>query len=185
MAPKRKCSLSKQVRPPYSRLSENDFSSLSAMALRMMIGQVPYCLLLHFRKIYLYLELSSAKEVVLIFHLMRSGFGEWTNIKSEVLSMAGPWLILFIIFNLIKRYELAPHHVRWAEVRAAIEKSGTYDLTEIELNYGAKLAWRNAPRCIGRGQWSKLQVTILICFIIPMLCYKYQFTWFNCNGEHA
>ncbi|KAG7170858.1 Nitric oxide synthase, salivary gland-like, partial [Homarus americanus] len=35
---------------------------------------------------------------------------------------------------------------------------GTYDLTQTELVYGAKLAWRNAPRCIGRIQWSKLQV---------------------------
>lgn len=36
---------------------------------------------------------------------------------------------------------------------------GTYQLTETELIFGAKLAWRNAARCIGRIQWSKLQVS--------------------------
>ena len=36
---------------------------------------------------------------------------------------------------------------------------GTYELTETELVYGAKTAWRNSARCIGRIQWSKLQVS--------------------------
>ena len=34
----------------------------------------------------------------------------------------------------------------------------TYELTENELVFGAKTAWRNASRCIGRIQWSKLKV---------------------------
>ncbi|KOB72118.1 Nitric oxide synthase 2, partial [Operophtera brumata] len=39
-----------------------------------------------------------------------------------------------------------------------VAKTGTYQLTTTELVFGAKLAWRNASRCIGRIQWSKLQV---------------------------
>lgn len=36
--------------------------------------------------------------------------------------------------------------------------TGTYQLRESELVFGAKQAWRNAPRCVGRIQWGKLQV---------------------------
>ncbi|XP_071093891.1 nitric oxide synthase-like isoform X1 [Haliotis cracherodii] len=61
-------------------------------------------------------------------------------------------------YTSIKRSNTASHQKRWAEVVASVEKSGTYDLTFAELTFGAKTAWRNAPRCIGRIQWSKLQV---------------------------
>eukprot|EP00795_Rhopilema_esculentum_P015604 gene15604-6880_t len=39
-----------------------------------------------------------------------------------------------------------------------IEERGTYELELKELIFGAKNAWRNAARCIGRIQWNKLQV---------------------------
>uniref|UniRef100_A0A8C9M7U4 Nitric oxide synthase 3 n=1 Tax=Panthera tigris altaica TaxID=74533 RepID=A0A8C9M7U4_PANTA len=48
---------------------------------------------------------------------------------------------------------------------SSIKRSGsqaheqsTYQLRESELVFGAKQAWRNAPRCVGRIQWGKLQV---------------------------
>ena len=47
---------------------------------------------------------------------------------------------------------------RWDRVKKEIELRGTYDLDEKELVFGARLAWRNAARCIGRIQWKKLQV---------------------------
>ncbi|KAI5721247.1 hypothetical protein M8J77_018100 [Diaphorina citri] len=50
------------------------------------------------------------------------------------------------------------HLARWEQVQREVAQSGTYDLTETELVFGAKLAWRNSARCIGRIQWSKLQV---------------------------
>uniref|UniRef100_A0A3B3TMJ4 Nitric oxide synthase n=1 Tax=Poecilia latipinna TaxID=48699 RepID=A0A3B3TMJ4_9TELE len=50
------------------------------------------------------------------------------------------------------------HVDRWEEVTKEIEASGTYQLKDTELIYGAKHAWRNAARCVGRIQWSKLQV---------------------------
>lgn len=45
---------------------------------------------------------------------------------------------------------------RWKEVRAAIEDSGTYEHTREELLIGAKLAWRNHARCLGRYSWRGL-----------------------------
>lgn len=43
-------------------------------------------------------------------------------------------------------------------MEAAIAATGTYQLLEPELVFGAKQAWRNAARCVGRIQWNKLQV---------------------------
>lgn len=48
---------------------------------------------------------------------------------------------------------------RLEEVTKEIETTGTYQLKDTELIYGAKHAWRNAARCVGRIQWSKLQVS--------------------------
>ncbi|MGK3991127.1 nitric oxide synthase oxygenase [Sorangium sp. So ce136] len=47
---------------------------------------------------------------------------------------------------------------RWREVRASLEKHGTYAHLPDELAYGARLAWRNSSRCIGRFFWSTLHV---------------------------
>lgn len=58
----------------------------------------------------------------------------------------------------IKRLHSRPHEQRWKEVLNEIRSTGSYDLKETELIFGAKLGWRNASRCIGRIQWSKLQV---------------------------
>ncbi|MCA9648342.1 MAG: nitric oxide synthase oxygenase [Myxococcales bacterium] len=44
------------------------------------------------------------------------------------------------------------------EVREEIERTGSYLHTLDELIHGARLAWRNAPRCIGRFFWEHLQV---------------------------
>ena len=47
---------------------------------------------------------------------------------------------------------------RWASVSSAIERTGTYVQTYEELAFGARLAWRNSARCIGRFFWKSLQV---------------------------
>ncbi|MEO1627642.1 MAG: nitric oxide synthase oxygenase [Bacteroidota bacterium] len=47
---------------------------------------------------------------------------------------------------------------RWADVKAQMEKTGTYVHTHEELSHGAKLAWRNSNRCIGRLFWKTLRV---------------------------
>ncbi|KAI1293695.1 Nitric oxide synthase [Halotydeus destructor] len=58
----------------------------------------------------------------------------------------------------IKRLNSDSHEQRWAAIVGQVQSTGSYQLTETELIFGAKLAWRNAARCIGRIQWSKLQV---------------------------
>uniref|UniRef100_A0A4W5NND8 Nitric oxide synthase, inducible n=1 Tax=Hucho hucho TaxID=62062 RepID=A0A4W5NND8_9TELE len=51
------------------------------------------------------------------------------------------------------------HHLaRLEEITLEIGSTGTYQLTVEELAFGARQAWRNAPRCIGRIQWSNLQL---------------------------
>ncbi|WP_276316160.1 nitric oxide synthase oxygenase [Paenibacillus lignilyticus] len=47
---------------------------------------------------------------------------------------------------------------RIAEITAEIDATGTYTHTLEELAYGAKLAWRNSNRCIGRLFWDSLTV---------------------------
>ncbi|MFF6787892.1 nitric oxide synthase oxygenase [Streptomyces filamentosus] len=47
---------------------------------------------------------------------------------------------------------------RVREVRAEIARTGTYEHTPEELAFGARVAWRNAARCIGRLYWSSLVV---------------------------
>jgi len=47
---------------------------------------------------------------------------------------------------------------RLEQVQAEITAKGTYLLTEEELTYGAKVAWRNSNRCIGRLFWKSLKV---------------------------
>ncbi|WP_437679288.1 nitric oxide synthase oxygenase [Sorangium sp. So ce131] len=47
---------------------------------------------------------------------------------------------------------------RWQDVRASLEQHGTYTHLADELTYGARLAWRNSSRCIGRFFWSTLHV---------------------------
>jgi len=49
-------------------------------------------------------------------------------------------------------------HERLAHVQAEIERTGTYWQTSDELADGAKIAWRNNTRCIGRLHWHSLHV---------------------------
>ncbi|GAA3116339.1 nitric oxide synthase oxygenase [Streptomyces goshikiensis] len=47
---------------------------------------------------------------------------------------------------------------RLHQVRAAIDTAGTYRHTPGELAFGARVAWRNSRRCIGRLYWNSLRV---------------------------
>lgn len=47
---------------------------------------------------------------------------------------------------------------RLAEVDRAISETGTYTHTEEELTHGARMAWRNSNRCVGRLFWQSLEV---------------------------
>ncbi|MFI2076661.1 MULTISPECIES: nitric oxide synthase oxygenase [Streptomyces] len=47
---------------------------------------------------------------------------------------------------------------RLAEVASEITRTGTYRHTREELAFGARVAWRNSNRCIGRLYWRSLAV---------------------------
>jgi nitric oxide synthase oxygenase domain/subunit/sulfite reductase alpha subunit-like flavoprotein/hemoglobin-like flavoprotein len=47
---------------------------------------------------------------------------------------------------------------RMQQVEQEIGASGTYTQTSKELEMGARLAWRNSAKCIGRISWNTLQV---------------------------
>jgi len=47
---------------------------------------------------------------------------------------------------------------RLSEVRQSIEERGHYEHTYEELEHGARMAWRNSNRCVGRYFWDQLNV---------------------------
>ncbi|MEL6644248.1 MAG: nitric oxide synthase oxygenase [Pseudomonadota bacterium] len=47
---------------------------------------------------------------------------------------------------------------RWAKIRKSLVATGHYEHTPDELTFGARLAWRNHARCIGRLFWNSLEV---------------------------
>jgi nitric-oxide synthase len=51
-----------------------------------------------------------------------------------------------------------PPDRRLRQVRQEIEATGTYWHTPAELTFGARVAWRNSSRCIGRLYWQSLRV---------------------------
>ncbi|XP_039747140.1 nitric oxide synthase-like [Pararge aegeria] len=61
-------------------------------------------------------------------------------------------------FSSIRRENTDAHVSRLQEIERELKEKGTYQLKTPELVFGAKLAWRNASRCIGRIQWKKLQI---------------------------
>ncbi|XP_075034619.1 nitric oxide synthase 1 isoform X1 [Mixophyes fleayi] len=76
--------------------------------------------------------------------------------KGQLLPLAKEFIDQY--YTSIKRFGSKAHLERMEEVRMEIEATDTYQLRDTELIYGAKHAWRNAARCVGRIQWSKLQV---------------------------
>lgn len=47
---------------------------------------------------------------------------------------------------------------RLLEIERQIKKNGSYEQTIDEITYGAKMAWRNSNKCIGRLFWQSLNV---------------------------
>jgi nitric-oxide synthase len=54
--------------------------------------------------------------------------------------------------------EAGPARSRIAWIRAEIGATGSYQHTSGELTFGARVAWRNSARCIGRLYWPSLRV---------------------------
>ncbi|XP_064096957.1 nitric oxide synthase, salivary gland-like [Macrobrachium nipponense] len=117
---------------------------------------------------------ESSKEATDVLHMKADDPGVCTSIvckgslmgsrkislenrqPSEVLQQAKEFLDEY--YKETKRFESKEHQARLQEVTQKVIRTGTYDLTLDELEFGAKLAWRNAPRCIGRISWNTLHV---------------------------
>jgi nitric-oxide synthase len=54
--------------------------------------------------------------------------------------------------------DAGPLQPRLAQVRAEVAATGSYRHTAAELAFGARVAWRNSARCIGRLYWHSLRV---------------------------
>ncbi|NXA56964.1 NOS3 protein, partial [Nothocercus julius] len=81
---------------------------------------------------------------------------EGSRPAEELLGLARDFLAQY--YASMRRDNSPAHLQRLRDVEAAIAATGTYQLLEPELIFGAKQAWRNAARCVGRIQWNKLQV---------------------------
>ncbi|KAM3826174.1 nitric oxide synthase 1 isoform 2-T2 [Vipera latastei] len=81
---------------------------------------------------------------------------EEVRMKDQLLLLAKEFIDQY--YSSIKRSGSKAHTERLVEVTKEIEATDSYQLHDTELIYGAKHAWRNASRCVGRIQWSKLQV---------------------------
>ena len=47
---------------------------------------------------------------------------------------------------------------RLLEIQSEVTQRGTYRLTSEEISYGARVAWRNSAKCIGRVNWKSMLV---------------------------
>ncbi len=73
--------------------------------------------------------------------------------KSLFISRAKEFICLFY-----QEKELSGTNARLKEIEDEIAETGTYTHTSEELEFGAKVAWRNSNRCIGRLFWKSLKV---------------------------
>jgi nitric-oxide synthase len=82
-----------------------------------------------------------------------SDAGDDPSALDSLLASAEQFITLFHTENRLG----APDR-RLRHVRREIEASGTYWHTPDELAFGARVAWRNSSRCIGRLYWKSLRV---------------------------
>ncbi len=61
---------------------------------------------------------------------------------------------------------------RLVQIEEEIENKNDYQLTLDELSYGAKLAWRNSNRCVGRLFWKSLHVIDARSITSPIEAFK-------------
>ncbi|XP_075969287.1 nitric oxide synthase-like [Anticarsia gemmatalis] len=87
------------------------------------------------------------------------GRGETPRTPEEVYKEAQVFIKQF--YRSMHSEDSVRHRQRINEIKEEIDKTGTYQLHYVELVFGAKTAWRNATRCIGRATWRNL--TFLDC----------------------
>jgi nitric-oxide synthase len=79
--------------------------------------------------------------------------GDDSYAPDSLLASAEQFITLFHSEN-----RAGPPDRRLRHVRREIETTGTYHHTAEELEFGARVAWRNSSRCIGRLYWRSLRV---------------------------
>jgi nitric-oxide synthase len=75
------------------------------------------------------------------------------SLGTDILDQASTFIQQFYVENNLVGIEF-----RLEQIRSQISHTGSYELTYEELAYGAKLAWRNSNRCIGRLYWKSLKI---------------------------
>jgi nitric-oxide synthase len=71
------------------------------------------------------------------------------------LAEAHGWLEMFFAET---RPRWGDFETRWAEIKDEVARTGSYTHTFAELEWGARVAWRQSVRCIGRARWQSLVV---------------------------
>ncbi|MEC7609210.1 MAG: nitric oxide synthase oxygenase, partial [Verrucomicrobiota bacterium] len=71
-----------------------------------------------------------------------------TNLLSEAMEFAD------LCAGELSQKSSTDWHERRNEVESLLQTSGIYSLSFEELEHGARVAWRNNARCIGRLFWS-------------------------------
>ncbi len=79
---------------------------------------------------------------------------EWDPLEPTDFSQARDFLRQFYAEHLTT----GTPEARLRQVEAEIAATGTYQHTAAELTFGARVAWRNASRCIGRLYWNSMLV---------------------------
>src|SRR6266700_604489 len=92
-------------------------------------------------------------EDLSVLHAGQSLAGDDSFALDSLLASAERFITLFHSEN-----RAGPPDGRLRQVRREIETAGTYWHTPAELAFGARVAWRNSSRCIGRLYWRSLQV---------------------------
>nr|QCX35688.1 Nitric Oxide Synthase 2b [Nautilus pompilius] len=76
--------------------------------------------------------------------------------KEELLKQAADLMDQY--YSSINKQGTKEHEGRLQEIADSVNRTGTYDPTSAELQFGARTAWRNASRCIGRMHWHTLKL---------------------------
>jgi hypothetical protein len=71
---------------------------------------------------------------------------------------ADEFIVLYFADAQDETSSTADRDVRRAEVQNSIDQTGTYAQTAPELEFGARAAWRNAPKCVNRKFWDTLSL---------------------------
>ncbi len=97
---------------------------------------------------------TNSEENQLLMLGTSNSFPGTTHRTQHLLEEATSYLSLFYKEQGIS--DIPPLHI--AQLHKEIEQTGTYQQSYNLLAYGAKVAWRNSSRCIGRIHWNTLAV---------------------------